>query len=161
MAKKKTRKSTAKTGTTGGGFKPIYGVIALALVVVVGLIVILQMPPAGDAPVAIASNDLPREVTVAQATTLRDEGVFILDVREPSEWNEFHIPDATLIPLGQLASRLSEVPTDQPIVVICRSGNRSAQGRDILLNAGYTNVTSVAGGMNEWRAAGNPTVSGP
>jgi len=45
--------------------------------------------------------------------------------------------------------------------VVCRSGRRSAVGRDLLLNAGYTNVTSLAGGMNEWKAQGNSIVTGP
>ena len=49
-----------------------------------------------------------------------------------------------------------EVPRDREIVVVCRSGNRSQQGRDILLNAGYTQVTSMQGGLNEWRASGYP-----
>lgn len=104
---------------------------------------------------------LPREVSVAEAAAMRDEGAFILDVREPDEWNESHIPGATLIPLGELASRVSEVPQDQEVVVVCRSGNRSQQGRDILLSAGFTNVTSMAGGVNQWKAAGFETVSGP
>lgn len=104
---------------------------------------------------------LPREISVAEAAAMRDEGAFILDVREPDEWNESHIPGATLIPLGELASRVSEVPQDQEVVVVCRSGNRSQQGRDILLSAGFTNVTSMAGGVNQWKAAGFETVSGP
>jgi rhodanese-related sulfurtransferase len=92
---------------------------------------------------------------------MRDSGAFILDVREPDEWNESHIPGATLIPLGELASRVDEVPQDQEVVVVCRSGNRSQQGRDILLSAGFTDVTSMAGGVNQWKAAGFETVSGP
>ncbi|HSN95498.1 MAG TPA: rhodanese-like domain-containing protein, partial [Anaerolineaceae bacterium] len=59
-----------------------------------------------------------------------------------------------------LENRLVEVPKDTKIVVVCRSGNRSAQGRDILLKAGYENVTSMAGGMNDWVAAGYPSVTG-
>ena len=55
-----------------------------------------------------------------------------------------------------LANRLSEVPKDQQIVVVCRSGNRSQQGRDILLQAGYTKVTSMAGGVTEWKTQGFP-----
>jgi rhodanese-related sulfurtransferase len=82
-------------------------------------------------------------------------------VREPDEWVESHIPGATLIPLGELASRVSEVPQDQEVVVVCRSGNRSAEGRDILLSAGFEHVTSMAGGVNQWKAAGFETVSGP
>lgn len=107
------------------------------------------------------SSSYPLEVSVEEAVAKRDSGVFILDVREPDEWNQFHVPDSTLIPLGELASRVSELPRDQEIVVVCRSGNRSAKGRDILLNAGFTQVTSMAGGLNQWKAAGHPTVSGP
>jgi rhodanese-related sulfurtransferase len=91
----------------------------------------------------------------------RDAGAFILDVRQPEEWNEAHIPDSTLIPLDQLTDRINELPKDQEIVVVCRSGNRSAQGRDIVLDAGFTEVTSMAGGLNQWKAAGYPTISGP
>ncbi|MGB8983944.1 MAG: rhodanese-like domain-containing protein [Anaerolineales bacterium] len=103
----------------------------------------------------------PREISVEQAAAERDSGAFILDVRQPEEWNEFHIPGSTLIPLGELAARVDELPRDREIVVVCRSGNRSAQGRDILLDAGFTQVTSMAGGVTQWRAAGYPTVSGP
>ena len=91
---------------------------------------------------------------------MRDAGAFILDVRELDEWVTGHIPDATLISLGSLASRTGEVPADRDIVVVCRTGNRSAQGRDILLNAGFKAVTSMAGGMNEWAAAGLPVATG-
>jgi rhodanese-related sulfurtransferase len=49
---------------------------------------------------------------------------------------------------------VDELPKDQEIVVVCRSGNRSAQGRDILLEAGFAQVTSLAGGLTQWKAAG-------
>ena len=107
------------------------------------------------------SNSYPREISIEEAVTKRDAGAFILDVRQPEEWDEFHVPDSTLIPLGELASRVDELPKNQEIVVVCRSGNRSGQGRDILLEAGFTQVTSMAGGLTQWRAAGYPTVSGP
>jgi len=98
---------------------------------------------------------------VAEAAAKRSAGAFILDVREPSEWNESHLAGATLIPLGDLAARVNEVPRDKEVVVVCRSGNRSQQGRDILKSAGFTNVTSTAGGLNQWKAAGLDTVTGP
>lgn len=107
------------------------------------------------------AGKLPFEISVSDAASMRDAGAFVLDVREPDEWNESHIPGATLIPLGELASRVNEVPQDQEIVVVCRSGNRSQQGRDILLAAGFEQVTSMAGGINQWKAAGFETVSGP
>jgi rhodanese-related sulfurtransferase len=128
--------------------------LGIVLVVLAGAFL---FNPAGT-PTAEA---LPREVSVAEAAALRDGGAFILDVREPDEWVESHIPGATLIPLGELASRVDEVPQGQEVVVVCRSGNRSAEGRDILLAAGFTDVTSMAGGVNQWKAAGFETVSGP
>lgn len=104
---------------------------------------------------------MPAEIAVADAKIERDQGAFILDVRTQEEWEAGHIPDATLIPLDQLPARLAEVPEAQHVVVVCRSGNRSAQGRDILKQAGWTLVTSMAGGMNQWTAAGYDTVTGP
>ena len=115
---------------------------------------------AGETSVPASFAPLPLEISVQEAASMRDQGAFILDVREPSEWEAIHIPDATLIPLGTLAQRVAEVPKDKDIVVVCRSGNRSQQGRDILLQAGFMRVTSMAGGVNQWRAAGFPTVSG-
>lgn len=99
---------------------------------------------------------LPREISVTEASEMRDSGAFMLDVRTQEEWDEYHMPGATLIPLDQLASRLDEVPREKDVVVVCRSGNRSATARDILLDAGFESVTSMAGGMSEWRADGYP-----
>lgn len=101
------------------------------------------------------------EVGVAAAAELRDGGAFVLDVREPDEWLAGHIPGAVHIPLGELAERVAEVPADRTVVVVCRSGNRSAQGREILRAAGLPRVTSMAGGMLDWAAAGLPVVTGP
>jgi rhodanese-related sulfurtransferase len=98
----------------------------------------------------------PLEIDVDQAYQAYQDGAFFLDVREQEEWDAFHIPGATLIPLGQLAQRLDEVPADREIVVVCRSGNRSRSGRDILLQAGLTDVTSMSGGVTAWSAAGYP-----
>ena len=147
MAKKKSRKSSKKTF-------PIWGWILVAVVVlaVAGSFVLHQSQQ------AVVSA--PTTVTVAQAAQLRNQGAFILDVREPSEWAQFHIPGATLIPLGDLPNRLNEVPKDRQVVVVCRTGVRSAQGRDILLKAGFTKVTSMAGGLTQWQAQGMPLTTG-
>jgi len=107
------------------------------------------------------TDSYPLEISIHDALAKRDAGAFILDVRQPEEWNEFHVPDSTLIPLGELATRVNELPKDQEIVIVCRSGNRSAQGRDILLDAGFTQITSMAGGLTQWKAAGYPTITGP
>ena len=155
MAKTKTRKAAPAPAQRS----PLLYIVGVVVVLAVAFAAWQLLTPAAPNEAA-AGSGLPLEVLVAQAATLRDEGAFVLDVREPNEWEVAHVPDSTLIPLGQLTSRLSEVPTDQQVVVICRSGNRSAQARDLLLNAGYTNVTSIAGGINDWQAQGQPTVSG-
>jgi rhodanese-related sulfurtransferase len=117
--------------------------------------------PSPDAGAAtIEPGSMAAEVSVAEAAALRDAGAFMLDVREPDEWAAGHIPGATLIPLGTLESRLNELPTDRDIVVVCRSGNRSAQGRDVLRANGLDRSTSMAGGMNDWVSAGRPTETG-
>lgn len=134
--------------------------VGIGLVVVVIAFIAVQLLK-DDHKSSTDSSGLPLEVSDQAASTLRDQGAFILDVREPDEWADFHMPGSTLIPLGELPNRLSEVPKDQKIVVVCRSGNRSAQGRDILLAAGYPQVTSLAGGLTQWRDQGFPTVTGP
>ena len=124
--------------------------IAFLLVVAFVIFLILQMSNRGETTVPA------RDVSVSDAYSLYQNGAFVLDVRTLEEWNEFHAPNTTLIPLDQLPARINEVPRDRQIVVVCRSGNRSQQGRDILLNAGFERVTSMTGGLNEWRTNGYP-----
>ena len=151
MSKPHSKQTAAKKKST-----PIWVYGLLALVVVVGAVLAVQLTKQPE----VQTQALPAEVSVTEAAKLRDQGAFMLDVREPDEWQAGHIPGATLIPLGELSSRISEVPADQQVVVVCRSGNRSAQGRDILRAAGITQSTSMAGGMNDWTAQGLETVSG-
>lgn len=127
----------------------------------VPLLVIAAIAVAAFTLLKPEETGLASQISVAKAAELRDSGAFVLDVREVDEWNQLHVPGATLIPLGELASRVNEVPRDQTVVVMCRSGNRSQQGRDILKAAGFENVTSMAGGINQWSAAGYETVTGP
>ena len=121
------------------------------LIVVVGIVVVLLRG---------SSEGLPTEVSVKQAYQMIQQGAFVLDVREPEEWNDTHIPNSALIPLSELPQRLNEVPRDQEIVVVCRTGRRSAEGRDILLKAGFKKVTSLTGGLVAWNEAGYPVASG-
>ncbi len=79
----------------------------------------------------------------------------LLDVRTPAEFAEGHIPGAVNIPVDSLHSRLSEVPSDLPVVVYCRSGNRSATAAQILDRAGYDSVYDL-GGILAWTAQGLP-----
>ncbi len=134
---------------------------AVALVVIavlVGAVLLLQRnePPATQPS---AEQGLPPTISVEQAYALYQQpNVFFLDVREPFEWEAIRIPNSALIPLGQLANRVDELPRDKQIVVVCRSGNRSQAGRDILKRAGFAQVTSMNGGVNAWRARGFPTL---
>ncbi len=94
------------------------------------------------------------EIAAAQVP---DDG-WLLDVREPDEWVAGHAPTATHIPLGELGRRTDELPADDEIYVICRSGNRSGRATEALNQAGWTAI-NVAGGMQDWAAAGRPMVS--
>lgn len=126
------------------------GILGITALVVIALILIAN---AGN------SSSLPATISPQQAYALYQNGeAFFLDVREPAEWEEYHAPNTTLIPLGQLPARVGEIPVpkDAPIVVVCRSGNRSDEGRDILRRAGFTNVTSMDGGLKTWRDLGYP-----
>jgi rhodanese-related sulfurtransferase len=86
------------------------------------------------------------------------EDVWLLDVREDDEWAAGHAPGARHIPLGQLGARAAEVPQDEVVYVICRSGGRSAKAAQALAGAGWRAV-NVAGGMQDWAAAGRPMVT--
>ena len=104
---------------------------------------------------AFQEKGLPLEISVDEAHDMYQEGV-LLDVRTQEEWDDFHAPNSIHIPLDQLESRHTELPQNEQIAVICRSGNRSQAGRDMLLNNGFEAVTSVSGGLNAWRNAGYP-----
>lgn len=82
--------------------------------------------------------------------------VAVLDVRGLSEWNEGHLPGAQHIMLGYLPKRIAELPRNKPIVVQCRSGNRSAIGASLLQARGFTEVMNLAGGYRDWATAGLP-----
>lgn len=95
-------------------------------------------------------------IDVTQAQAMNQQGALLLDVREADEYSAIHAPNAKLIPLGQLSSRLQEIAAykDQPIVVVCRSGRRSAQAVAVLKDAGYSQVSNVKGGMQMWEKDG-------
>jgi rhodanese-related sulfurtransferase len=82
-----------------------------------------------------------------------EQGAVVLDVRNPDEYAEAHVPGATLIPLPELADRQDEIPEGDPLYVICAAGGRSLTATRALVEAGY-NAVSVAGGTNGWIARG-------
>lgn len=84
-------------------------------------------------------------------------GNVVIDVRAATEWNEGHLPGATLIPLPELAGRLAEVPRDRPVVLNCASGSRSMIAAGLLQAHGIDRVINLIGGYSAWVKAKLPT----
>ena len=80
----------------------------------------------------------------------------LIDVREPEEFALGHIPGAVNLPQADLATRLSEIPRDRPILTICQSGMRSLRSAQFLRQEGFQDVATVGGGTRAWLAAGRP-----
>jgi rhodanese-related sulfurtransferase len=80
----------------------------------------------------------------------------VLDVREPWEYRQGHVPGAVLIPLGQLAARVGELDPSRPVAAICQSGQRSQSAAALLGQQGFKKVYNVLGGTGEWQQAGLP-----
>lgn len=99
---------------------------------------------------------LPAEerITPSEVATLiangNGERPFLLDVREPHEWDIVHLDDAHLISVNTLAGHLDELPRDQPIVVYCKTGGRSARALQLLKDAGFRNMRNMDGGITRW-----------
>jgi adenylyltransferase/sulfurtransferase len=98
-------------------------------------------------------NNSMNTLTVQELKSLRDsnDDHFLLDVRQPDEWEQANLPGATLIPLGELPERLSELPRDQKLIVHCKAGSRSARACGFLLEQGFADVWNVEGGMDAWQ----------
>lgn len=99
------------------------------------------------------------ETTIDDLERHLASGGRVLDVRNPDEYAEAHIPGATLIPLPELDQRLADVPTDRPVHVVCQSGRRSAQAAQQLIAADIDAI-SVTGGTSGWSESGRPTETG-
>jgi len=102
--------------------------------------------------------DIP-EIDVDTLAELHAGGVTIIDVRNPDEYDEAHVPGVTLIPLPEVAARIDEVPTGEPVYIICAVGGRSRRAGELLADHGVDAI-NVAGGTKAWIASGHPTSSG-
>jgi len=78
----------------------------------------------------------------------------LVDVRTAGEYARGHVPGAVNIPLSEIAGRTAELPDDQPVVVVCASGNRSKSGCAQLTKAGFKNIYNFNGGTSAWKSAG-------
>lgn len=95
-------------------------------------------------------------VSPQQAAQMQSEkNAVIIDVREKDEWNTGHIAGAIHIPLSEISNRVAELTKyqNQPVIMQCRSGARSAKAADILAKSGFTNVHNMDGGLNAWQKA--------
>ena len=99
-----------------------------------------------------------RVVDPAEAREALERGAVLLDVREPHEWRLGHAPKARHIPLGQLTARAGELPRNREVLIVCRSGSRSARAAK-MLSTRRGDVANVKGGMNAWARAGLPLVA--
>jgi rhodanese-related sulfurtransferase len=102
-------------------------------------------------------------IDVAEAERrLREDpdGPILLDVREVNEFGEVRVPGAVLVPTSAFMTRVGELPTDRPLMVMCHMGGRSAAVAGFLIRSGRTDVVNVAGGIEAWERAGLPVRRG-
>jgi rhodanese-related sulfurtransferase len=99
------------------------------------------------------------EVDLQTFAAAQADGAFVIDVREPFEYLAGHVPGALLLPMGQVPHAVAELPTSEPVFVICASGNRSLTVASWLQGRGVA-AYSVAGGTGGWVAQGRPVVRG-
>jgi phage shock protein E len=147
MAQKSQKKNKSKQkGTSGFLRQPLVqvGILIVAVIVIAGIAFLARNGSGG-------ASSMPAAVSPVEGYQLVQDGAFLLDVRRQDEWDQYHVPGATLITLDELPNRLDELPKDKKIVVICHSGNRSKKGRDILVSNGFQ-ATSVTGGLLQWYA---------
>lgn len=100
------------------------------------------------------SHDVP-EIGPHDCRVRIESGAFLLDVRNADEWTAGHATDAVWIPMDEIEQRRDELPTDREIVVICKSGGRSAAVTEALRSWGHDAV-NLAGGSLAWKAEGLP-----
>jgi rhodanese-related sulfurtransferase len=99
-------------------------------------------------------------IDIEELARLRETKIVLVDVREPDEFENFHVPGAQLIPLADVPERIEEIPDDQRVYVICATGARSGRAVEFLNKQGYDTV-NVAGGSKAWLEAGHPVEHGP
>ena len=94
-----------------------------------------------------------REIDVEELQVVMGSGAQVVDVREPGEFAQAHVPGVRLIPMSQLTGRLAEIDQDETLYLICASGNRSAHVGLVLEQHGFDTV-NVIGGTSAWVRAG-------
>lgn len=93
------------------------------------------------------------EITPDEVSQWLERGAGVVDVREPWEYEAGHVPGAVNIPVGEVASRLGEI--SDPVVLVCKSGARSARIAEYLMTNGHGAVANLVGGTERWIEEGN------
>jgi rhodanese-related sulfurtransferase len=101
-------------------------------------------------------DGIPEADVAGAAAAYAAGGAQFVDVREPEEWVAARMPGSVHIPLGELAARLGELDRARPVIAVCRSGQRSLSAAALLLDAGFAQASSLAGGLIAWAQAGQP-----
>jgi rhodanese-related sulfurtransferase len=100
-----------------------------------------------------------REIDVDDLADRLADGTAVIDVRETDEYVDGHVPGAVLVPLSELSDRVADIPSGEPVLIICKSGGRSARACEFLGAQGF-DVTNVAGGTQAWINSGRDVVAG-
>ena len=107
-----------------------------------------------------ASEDSLFELTPEELQVRLEQGeqLTIVDVREPNEYEICRLPNSILIPLGEFPSRVHELSRDEELIIHCKKGGRSAQAVEHLLDAGFTRVKNLVGGIDRWAEKVDPSL---
>lgn len=100
------------------------------------------------------------EVDVASAAAaMKDPNVQVVDCRSEREWRSGHLKGSRLIPLDSIGERMGELDAERPVIVVCRSGQRSSAAARQLTAAGFTDVKSMKGGISAWSRSGKKLIA--
>jgi rhodanese-related sulfurtransferase len=145
---------TARLQPARRSSRPIWVILLLVVAVIaVGVLIVQAVSDASPWQYA-------EEISPLDAQSMINGGAVVVDVRTYEEFIAGHIEKSLYMPLDELPALLAALPRDRLIITVCRTGVRSTQAREIIQEAGYTQVTSLKGGIEAWLAANLPVVYG-
>lgn len=165
MSKKNT--TIKQTGSRKNSLQPLAIIISCIVLLGGGWLLISAPQESNDDNTPATSQTSTQAESVTTSPTkiispadayelLSTSSVQLIDLREPEEYEASHIAGSTLLPLGQFSASISALEHEDPVLLYCRTGNRSGQAAYILENAGFTQIYDLQGGITAWEAAGLP-----
>ena len=157
----KERRSLSKWEKAGIPFIILIAAWVIYSVAQPSVSVPLQVTPTSTRPWSVGQQPTYKLISVSDANAMIQDvpGLLVVDVRTPGEFSQGHIQGAINIPLFDLPVKMSGLDQSKPILVYCQTGVRSAQAASLLVNAGFTEVYDMDGGLNAWTSAGYQTVT--